>query len=266
MARQYVSSSAVQGNGHPTTPANGEATHLLREYTDEDFDFDNPVYAIKTKPLPFDPSLLPKGSRSLSSIGLQAFSLGFTLAVCLVSTTWLVISDNTIWRLPVFFACLSIFHFLEYWMTARFNSAEARASSFLLFNNGTAYNVAHSLAGLEIIVSNFFPAYQDRLVSKWSTLTGLLLVFVGQVVRSLAMAHAGTNFNHTPAKTRKEGHVLVTTGVYGWLRHPSYFGFFWWALGTQILVGNKVCLLGYAIVLWRFFFKRIIGTLPAMLD
>lgn len=73
------------------------------------------------------------------------------------------------------------------------------------------------------------------------------------------MAQAGTNFNHTPQRTKKEGHVLVSTGVYAWLRHPSYFGFFWWALGTQVLVGNKVCLVGYLGALWTFFYRRIRG-------
>jgi protein-S-isoprenylcysteine O-methyltransferase len=75
------------------------------------------------------------------------------------------------------------------------------------------------------------------------------------------MAEAGTNFNHTPAKIKKEGHVLVTTGVYAWLRHPSYCAFFWWALGTQVLVGNKISFLGYLFVLWNFFKRRIRGEL-----
>jgi protein-S-isoprenylcysteine O-methyltransferase len=73
------------------------------------------------------------------------------------------------------------------------------------------------------------------------------------------MAEAGTNFNHTLAKIKREGHVLVTTGVYAWLRHPSYCAFFWWALGTQVLVGNKICFLGYLLVLWNFFRRRIKG-------
>lgn len=85
------------------------------------------------------------------------------------------------------------------------------------------------------------------------------VVVLGQVVRSVAMAQAGTNFNHVPVREKKEGHVLVTTGLYAWLRHPSYFGFFWWAVGTQVLVGNKVCGLAYAVVLWRFFSTRIVA-------
>lgn len=250
----------MKGNGHATAPANAETARPLREYTDGDFDFDSPQYEAKAKPLPFDPSLLPRGSRSLSSIGLQAFFLGFILAGCLLSTAWLVSQQKTVWRLPSFFASLSLFHFLEYWTTAHFNPPAARASSFLLYSNGTAYNVAHTLATLEIVVSNVLSSYQSLYVNRYTITTGAVLIVIGQLVRSVAMAQAGTNFNHTPQKVRKEGHILVTTGVYGWLRHPSYFGFFWWALGTQVLVGNKICLVGYLLALWNFFHRRIIGT------
>lgn len=262
MARQSTSSSAVTSNGQ--VHANGSArptTHANQDDdTDNDFDFDNdPRHRTATKPIAYDPSLLPNGSRSLSSIGLQAFWLGFGLAFCLCSTTWLLLNEYAIWRLPAFFAGLSLFHSLEYYTTARFNVPTVRASSFLLFNNGRAYNTAHGLATLEIVVSSFFPTYQSRLVHPITIAAGLALIFIGQTVRSVAMAQAGTNFNHTPVQTRKEDHVLVTTGLYGYLRHPSYFGFFWWALGTQLLVGNKVCFVGYAIALWLFFYRRIIG-------
>lgn len=268
-------------NGHVSEPANAEGTPATttlsgqaaaQEEDQEDahayqFDFNsapkNRKYARRVQPVAYDPSLLPSGSRSLTSIGLQAFGCGFTLALCLLLITYFTLEKpNTIWRLPAFFACLSFFHFMEYYITAAYNLPALRASSFLLFNNGTAYNVAHTCAALEILVSHFFlPRYQAKLVYAPFTITlGIALVVVGQIVRSTAMAQAGTNFNHTPVQTRKEGHELVTKGMYEWSRHPSYFGFFWWALGTQLLVGNKLCLVAYALALWRFFFLRIKGT------
>ncbi|CAN0453530.1 unnamed protein product, partial [Hapterophycus canaliculatus] len=38
----------------------------------------------------------------------------------------------------------------------------------------------------------------------------------------------------TNERQREESHQLVTSGVYRFLRHPSYFGWFWWSLGTQV--------------------------------
>lgn len=44
-----------------------------------------------------------------------------------------------------------------------------------------------------------------------------------------------------------------------WFRHPSYAGFFYWALGTQLVLQNPISFLGFLIVLWRFFSQRIRG-------
>ncbi|KAK3697264.1 farnesyl cysteine-carboxyl methyltransferase [Vermiconidia calcicola] len=273
MARKSTTSSTANINGHlPTTaevdPQLGKKIipGTNREDTDDEFDWESPQYAIKTQTLPYDPSLLPKGSRSLSFIGLQAFVLGFTLAICILVAAWLANEGRTTWRLPAFFACLSLFHFLEYWTTAHFNMPATRASSFLLYSNGAAYNTAHALAAVEIVVSNALPWYQRLFVNFYTITAGLVLVAMGQIIRSVAMAQAGTNFSHTPAKTRKEGHELVTAGIYSLLRHPSYFGFFWWALGTQVLVGNKVCFLGYLFILWNFFRRRIKAEEITLID
>ena len=86
---------------------------------------------------------------------------------------------------------------------------------------------------------------------------GLAMVVAGQTVRSLAMLHAGASFNHTVQTRRAASHTLVTGGVYGYLRHPSYFGFFYWGLGTQLVLGNALCMVGYAVVLWKFFSSRV---------
>ena len=40
-------------------------------------------------------------------------------------------------------------------------------------------------------------------------------------------------------------------------RHPSYFGWFWFSIGTQILLGNPFCVVAYAIASWKFFKDRI---------
>jgi len=59
-------------------------------------------------------------------------------------------------------------------------------------------------------------------------------------------------------------HTLVTHGVYKIFRHPSYFGWFYWALSCQILLMNPVCIVLFPIILWKFFSSRIVdeeGTL-----
>ena len=92
------------------------------------------------------------------------------------------------------------------------------------------------------------------------------------------MIHAGSNFSHIMAHRKAEGHVLVTSGIYrleptsitgdmllmsrlvSYLRHPSYTGFFYWALGTQLVLQNPLSFVLYLCILWRFFYQRIRGS------
>jgi protein-S-isoprenylcysteine O-methyltransferase len=83
------------------------------------------------------------------------------------------------------------------------------------------------------------------------------MVAVGQTVRTAAMVQAGESFNHMVQTRRRDTHKLVTGGIYGWLRHPSYFGFYWWGVGGQLVLGNWVSLAAYTVVLWLFFINRI---------
>lgn len=205
------------------------------------------------------------GNRSLSDISLRSFLLGQALGLGILSFFYVLRSlDSPLWRLPFFVCCLAVFHFLEFFITATYNEPKADLSSFLISSNGSAYNIAHTIAAAECLTSHLFfpgayfsgPAFLFGGEAGRLSL-GMFLIIVGQAVRSLAMIHAGTNFSHQVQQSRQEGHTLVTTGIYGWLRHPSYFGFFWWAIGTQLVMGNVVSLVGYCVVLWWFFEARI---------
>jgi protein-S-isoprenylcysteine O-methyltransferase len=103
------------------------------------------------------------------------------------------------------------------------------------------------------------------------------MVLVGQALRSTAMIHASTNFSHSVALHKRDAHRLVTDGVYRsvfsfyrtrihflqltfrWFRHPSYAGFYYWALGTQLVLQNPLTFVLFTILLWRFFYYRTRG-------
>jgi protein-S-isoprenylcysteine O-methyltransferase len=225
------------------------------------------------QPMYIHPAYLPGGKRSLPGISLRSFILGITLGISTIVTVQLAFYGYGLWRAPCFVATLALFHYLEFDMTARYNIADASVSSFLLSSNGVAYLAAHMSALAEVLVrywvySDYAPVWL-RLPWKLPTLIPSLppsmsvglgsgLILMGQLVRSTAMEHARANFNHVIQWTKKADHTLVTDGVYAFSRHPSYFGFFWWGLGTQVLLGNRVCFVMYAVVLWKFFHHRII--------
>ncbi|KAI1929101.1 farnesyl cysteine-carboxyl methyltransferase [Ophidiomyces ophidiicola] len=210
-----------------------------------------------------DPSYLPGGEKSLSGISIRSFLLGQAAGICTI-LTFLLYASSKLWRIPFFIASLAVFHFLEYYITARYNTTFATITAFLLSQNGAAYNIAHSSAIVESLLAHLFlPTWYFEWTAamfggrKYQVMLGLGLMVVGQVVRSLAMAQAGVSFTHTIQHQRRDEHQLIKNGIYSIFRHPSYFGFFWWGLGTQLVLGNAVCFVGYAVVLWEFFSTRI---------
>ncbi len=79
--------------------------------------------------------------------------------------------------------------------------------------------------------SNFPSAWKQP---GWLSCGGLVVVLSGEILRKLAMITAGTNFNHYVQQVKHDGHQLVTHGVYAISRHPSYVGWFYWSVGTQV--------------------------------
>ena len=131
----------------------------------------------------------------------------------------------------LYLSILSLFHFSEFVITSIINPRTLNLDSFLL-NHSKEYGLAVISSVIEFSVESYF-CPQIKSVSLLKHL-GLFLCFFGESMRKLAMITAGTNFNHIIQNRREEGHVLVTHGVYSLCRHPSYVGWFYWSLGTQV--------------------------------
>ncbi|XP_027095781.1 probable protein-S-isoprenylcysteine O-methyltransferase isoform X2 [Coffea arabica] len=72
-----------------------------------------------------------------------------------------------------------------------------------------------------------------------------------------SLSLSGQAFTHLIKHYHQENHKLVTHGVYQFVRHPGYSGFFIWAVGTQFMLCNPLSTVAFAIVVWRFFALRI---------
>jgi len=149
---------------------------------------------------------------------------------------------------------LSIFHTWEYIYVALFHPQELSIDSFLL-NHSNEYSIALISSWAEYIVERLFmPSSKGH----WPILViGVLICLGGQIIRILAMYTAGKNFHHQIRLERDKSHKLVCSGIYSLLRHPSYFGWFYWSIGTQIILLNPICFCGFAFYSWRFFYERI---------
>jgi protein-S-isoprenylcysteine O-methyltransferase len=208
----------------------------------------------------YEQQFLPHQSKSLSGIALRSCLLGIVFALSLSLSLVLLWTGHPLWRPPFFLATLSTFHFLEFYTTAYANSNAATTGSFLLSANGSAYSMAHSAFFFEPLISYFLaPSFLPPPIQTILLVLGLSLIVIGQSTRALAMLTAGSNFSHIVRHTKARSHRLVTSGIYSILRHPSYFGYFWWAVGTQLMCGNRVFLVAYPLALFRFFDRRIRG-------
>ncbi|KAL9712868.1 farnesyl cysteine-carboxyl methyltransferase [Leucoagaricus gongylophorus] len=157
-------------------------------------------------------------------------------------------------RQLAFFLCAwSFFHWAEFAVTAGWNLGRCNIDSFLL-NNGNMYYIAHAMALSEYLITLYL--MPERRGLAYISGIGVVVTFFGQMLRSLAMIQASTNFSHHVVLKKRNDHILVTDGVYAWFRHPSYAGFFYWALGIQLVLQNPLSFVVYSILLWRFFYYR----------
>ncbi|CAJ1945708.1 unnamed protein product, partial [Cylindrotheca closterium] len=153
----------------------------------------------------------------------------------------------------VYGICLSTFHLLEFFVTALSNPTQLSSDSYLV-NHSRAYTGAHLFAAMEFtFMFTFFPGCFSLRIS----MLGVVMVVIGQFIRSLAMVTCGESFNHLIQMERKDSHVLVTRGIYKYLRHPSYVGFHWWSFGTQLILNNPISACLFFAASLRFFSKRI---------
>ncbi|KZV23493.1 protein-S-isoprenylcysteine O-methyltransferase B [Dorcoceras hygrometricum] len=154
--------------------------------------------------------------------------------------------------LQMFFAIL-FFHCSEYILAISIHGKNSVTLKSLLISKN--YILAMICSLIEYLVEIYFcPGLKEHwLLSN----IGLAMVVLGEVIRKLAIITAGRSFTHLIKIHHEEHHVLVTHGVYRYIRHPSYSGFLIWSVGTQIMVCNPLSTLAFAFVVWRFFQQRI---------
>jgi protein-S-isoprenylcysteine O-methyltransferase Ste14 len=106
--------------------------------------------------------------------------------------------------------------------------------------------------GLLTILGGWAPAYTDR-IGFWTfggegvRWVGLALFTLGGVLRIIPVFVLGQRFSGLVAI--QEGHQLVTTGIYGLVRNPSYLGMIVTVLGWALLFRSGVGLIFFALIL-----------------
>ncbi|PKA49466.1 putative protein-S-isoprenylcysteine O-methyltransferase [Apostasia shenzhenica] len=155
-----------------------------------------------------------------------------------------------LWRFAI---AVVFFHTSEYLLAASIHGRSNVSWASLLISK--QYILAMTFALLEYFTEMaFFPEIKDHW---WICDIGLVMVLAGETIRKAGIITAGRSFTHTIKVYYEDHHELITRGIYRFIRHPGYCGFFIWAIGTQVMLCNAISLIGFAVVTWRFFSIRI---------
>lgn len=191
------------------------------------------------------------GPRGRGRAALTSYLLGIGTGAALVPAVF----DARLLHWTAYVAILCFFHEIEYLLTAAYRPDTLSSDNFLL-NHSKAYHVAVVVCWAEFWIEWLLFSSSWKQPNALSAL-GCALTVGALCTRSLAMRTAGPNFSHIIETDKRPQHRLVQSGVYRLLRHPAYFGFFWFSVGTQLLLLNPVCTVLYALASWKFFANRI---------
>ncbi len=168
------------------------------------------------------------------------------LPAMVMSLIGLALTAAALWRLPEaswgeriwLVAYLAMFAIrLPYTRKTRSNEIEAdksdpadRAALMAVFLTMMILPLVH-LGSPFLTVANF-------ALPTWATVVGVLLLpgFLWLFWRS----HADLGRNWSPGLELREGHTLVTAGVYARMRHPMYTAIWLFAIAQPLLIHNWV--------------------------
>lgn len=81
---------------------------------------------------------------------------------------------------------------------------------------------------------------------------GFIIVVCGITISVLARITLNANWTHAFEYQIKKNHELVTTGLYGYIRHPIYTGLIMAYTGAEIVMGSYLFIFFFLLLFWIF--------------
>lgn len=206
---------------------------------------------------------------SLIQISLTALFLGLLIGT---SVTFLVLQGGSYSDFYLYLIVLCVYFFNEFDATARYQTSILNAHLFLIWGNrgNTEFMSFQVMTIVEWASRKRYGHMILRLIPVAKTVSyvrcgicltciqrlGFFVSVCGILLRRQAMKTCGDSFSHyieTSARNQK----LITHGIYKYVRHPSYLGFWLFVTGLQIFLGNIISLVISIVVLSTFFRRRI---------
>jgi protein-S-isoprenylcysteine O-methyltransferase Ste14 len=144
----------------------------------------------------------------------------------------------------IYFIALTIYGFAELAFQKWFSKKKSgKPDAGLLLIIGPFYAALY-LAPLEYYLAKS----ETRLVTM---IIGYSLFVIGALIRFIALANLKHNFSM--AVECKDENLLVTNGMYKYVRHPLY--------AATILIASSGCLIFSSVFCWLFFLLLIYGII-----
>lgn len=180
--------------------------------------------------------------------------ISFGLGVVSMLGIALALNSTRFFDFGIFLFFQTTFHMMEYIYIYVHKPKKCSWHSFLL-DHSKKFQYTMLAAMVEYTLEwIFFPTLKCNV---YIVFPATLVCLLGQSIRTYAMHFAAKNFDHQIRYHRDPNHELVQDGPYTFLRHPAYFGWFWWAISTQFLLGNPICICLFSYASWHFFNHRI---------
>jgi len=109
-----------------------------------------------------------------------------------------------------------------------------------------------------------WPSQFDYQPNTIITIAGILVLLFALYLFRVTHKALGKMWSHS--LDLREGHKLVTSGIYEKVRHPMYSAFWAWAVGSALLIPNWVAGLSAIVGFGTLYFLRVGQEEEMMLD
>ena len=184
------------------------------------------------------------------------YLIGLSLSIIFSFSFSMIFFTNSIYYpLYLYFITLCIYHYTEFFSVLLYHFKKLSCEYFLI-DQSLSWIIATFVSFIETILETYYFNKYKKI--KIFFIIGLIMTIIGQIFRIGGIYTGKKNFTHKISYEKKKEHKLVTNGVFSLSRHPSYFGFYLWSIGIEIMCCNPICFIGFTFILFYFFKNRIL--------